>query len=36
MSFIPADFHPDYPQGKELAFYKTIQDYMQSMERVYP
>jgi len=36
MSFIPAEFHPDYPQGKELAFYKTIQNYMQSMERVYP
>jgi CRISPR-associated protein Cmr1 len=36
VSFIPADFHPDYPEGNTLEFYKPIQDYMQPMERVYP
>ena len=36
VSFIPADFHPEHPEGKQLDFYKTIQDYMQPMERVYP
>jgi len=36
VSFIPADFHPKYSQGKQIDFYETIQDYMQSMERVYP
>jgi len=36
MSFIPADFHPAHQKGKQLEFYETVQDYMQSMERVYP
>jgi len=36
VSFIPADFHPKYSDGKTLDFYATIQDYMQPMERVYP
>jgi len=36
ISFIPADFHPDYPEGKQIDFYNTLQDYLSPMERVYP
>lgn len=36
VSFIPADFHHKYPQGENEAFYKPLQDYMATMERVYP
>ena len=36
VSFIPAVFHPEYPLGEKLDFYKTVQDYMNTMERVYP
>ncbi len=36
VSFIPAIFHPKYPDGDQLDFYSTVQDYMNTMERVYP
>lgn len=37
VSFIPADFHHFYsPQGDDEAFYKPLQDYMATMERIYP
>jgi len=36
ISFIPADFHPDYPKGQQIDFYKTLQDYLSPMERIYP
>jgi len=36
VSFIPADFHHKYPEGQQLKFYDTVQDYMSTMERVFP
>jgi len=37
VSFIPADFHPEYyPKGKTLEFYQPLQDYINTMERIYP
>lgn len=35
-SFIPAEFHPKYPAGKDLAFYETIDKYMGTMTSIYP
>jgi CRISPR-associated protein Cmr1 len=35
-SFIPAQFHPQYPKGKQLAFYETLDSYMKTMTRIYP
>ncbi|WP_349432705.1 type III-B CRISPR module RAMP protein Cmr1 [Methylomarinum sp. Ch1-1] len=35
-TLIPAQFHPDYPEGKELGFYRPILDFMNTLERVYP
>ncbi len=37
VSFISADFHHVYsPQGDDEAFYKPLQDYMATMESIYP
>jgi CRISPR-associated protein Cmr1 len=36
VTLIPARFHPNYPEGNQLNFYQTLQDYINSMERVYP
>jgi CRISPR-associated protein Cmr1 len=36
MTFIPAEFHPAHPKGKELEFYRPIQNFMNTLERVYP
>jgi len=36
ISFIPADFHFKYPEGKQIDFYNTLQDYISPMERIYP
>lgn len=35
-SFIPAEFHPDYPKGKKLDFYEVLERYMSTMMRIYP
>jgi hypothetical protein len=35
-SFIPAEFHPNYPEGKKQSFYELLEDYMDSMETIYP
>jgi CRISPR-associated protein Cmr1 len=35
-SFIPAEFHPAYPEGRELDFYTTLDKYMKTMTRIYP
>jgi len=36
ISFIPAVFHPQYPEGNQLDFYQPIQSYLQTMECIYP
>ncbi|MEI6706057.1 MAG: type III-B CRISPR module RAMP protein Cmr1 [Methylococcales bacterium] len=35
-TFIPAEFHPDYPEGKKLDFYDILDRYMNTMTRIYP
>jgi len=36
ITFIPAHFHPEYPQGNQIEFYQQVLNYMNSLEKVYP
>jgi len=36
LTLIPAQFHPAYPTGNHLEFYRPIQTFMSTLERIYP